>query len=236
MPNSSPRVTETAGACWATTITCGIVQGVQHFLDLALFAQRPVGQTAMHWPQLTQLETFRPSSKAVPILAFEPRPMKSMAATPWISSHIRTHLPQRMHLPGSRTIEGLEVSRKCRVRSPAKRRCRTPNSSARLCSWQVPLREQYEAVVGMVGQQQFDDGLAGLHGAGRMRADLHALGHGKGATGHQAALPLDLHDAHAAGAAGRQAFEVAERGHFDRRAAQGGQQHFALFRPERAGR
>ncbi len=36
--------------------------------------------------------------------------MKSIAATPWISSHTRTHLPHRMHFSGSRMIEGLETS------------------------------------------------------------------------------------------------------------------------------
>ena len=64
----------------------------------------------MHWPQLTQLATFSPSSKAVPTCVRLPRPTKSIAETPWISSQTRTHRPHRMHLAGSRTIDGLEVS------------------------------------------------------------------------------------------------------------------------------
>ena len=90
-----------------------VVQGFEHFLDgSSVRVNAPVGQTTTHWPQLMQLDTFSPSSKAVPIFAREPRPMKSMAPTPWISSQTRTHLPQRMHLAGSRTIDGLETSRR----------------------------------------------------------------------------------------------------------------------------
>ena len=88
----------------------------------------------------------------------------------------------------------------------------------------------------MIGQQQFDDRLAGLDGAGRMRVDLHAVGDGERATWHQAALAFDLDDAHAAGAAGGQAVDVAERRHVDARAPQRGQQHFALFGLESIGR
>ena len=46
----------------------------------------------------------------VPTQVALPRPMKSMAPTPCTSSQTRTHLPQRMHLSGSRTRAGLEVS------------------------------------------------------------------------------------------------------------------------------
>ena len=142
-PNSSPKATETAGAC-CTTTSLSLSFRASMTSWIWLFSVRaPVGQTVTHWPQFTQLDTFRPSSKAVPIFAREPRPMKSMAETCWTSSQIRTHLLQRMHLAGSRTIEGLEASSVCRVRSPAKRRLRTPNSSARSCNSQLPLRTQY---------------------------------------------------------------------------------------------
>ena len=40
----------------------------------------------------------------------KPRRVKSMAATPWISSQMRTQRPQRMHLSGSRMMEGEEKS------------------------------------------------------------------------------------------------------------------------------
>ncbi len=60
-PNSSASVTETAGACCTTTILFGIGQRRDHLArgsECSLSA--PVGQTRMHWPQLMQLETFRP--------------------------------------------------------------------------------------------------------------------------------------------------------------------------------
>ena len=203
MPNSSPSVTETAGACCTTTTLFGSFRASSTSLMWLCSVRAPVGQTVMHCPQLTQLDTFRPSSKAVPILAFEPRPMKSMAATRWISSHTRTHLPQRMHLAGSRTIEGLEVSSVV----PRAVAGETPLPDAQLLGQllqlAVAVAAAIQAVVGMVGQQQLDDGFAGLHGPGRMRADFHAVGDRKGTTRHQAALAFDLDDAHAAGAGGR---------------------------------
>ncbi|MDR3673454.1 MAG: hypothetical protein P4L36_21595 [Holophaga sp.] len=69
--------------------------------------------------------------------------MKSMAATPWISSHTRTHLPHRMHFSGSRMMAGLEMSFSMRLRSPRKTRWRTPCSWARWANSQLPLRAQY---------------------------------------------------------------------------------------------
>ena len=83
-----------------------------------------------------------PSLKAVPTKALEPRLMKSMADTPWTSSHTRTHLPHRMHFSGSRTIAGLELSLSMRLRAPRNTRWRTPCSLARLARSQLPLRAQ----------------------------------------------------------------------------------------------
>ncbi len=96
----------------------------------------------MHCPQLMQQLTFMPSSKAVPTKALDPRLMKSMAETPWTSSHTRTHLPQRMHFSGSRTMEGLEMSFSLRLRRPRNTRLRTPCSRARSLRSHLPLRAQ----------------------------------------------------------------------------------------------
>jgi hypothetical protein len=86
-----------------------------------------------------------------------------------------------------------------------------------------------EAVVGMIGQEQFDDRLPRLDRPRRMRLHLHAVGDGKRATGDQTALALHLDHAHPARAAGRQAVQMAERGHADARTPQSGQKHFILF-------
>ena len=118
-PNASPTVTETAGACCTTTRLAGSRSAARTSGMWLRSVNAPVGQTTTHWPQLMQLETFRPSSKAVPILAREPRPIKSIAPTPCTSSQTRTHLPHSTHLDGSRTIDGLDISRKWRLFSPA---------------------------------------------------------------------------------------------------------------------
>ena len=70
----------------------------------------PVGQASVHWPQFTQVVSLRSISKGGRTMVSKPRRVKSMAATPWISSQMRTHRPQRMHLSGSRMIEGEEKS------------------------------------------------------------------------------------------------------------------------------
>ena len=140
-----------------------------------------------------------------------------------------------MHLAGSRTIDGLDdVHGVPACGSPAKRRWRTPSSSASVCSSQLPLRDAVEAVVGVVGQQQLDDRLAGVDRARRVGPDLHARGHREGAARHEAALALDLDHAHAAGAARRQAVEVAERGDRDARAPQRRQERLAVLRVDRS--
>ncbi len=69
-----------------------------------------MGQTTTHCPQFTQLETLSPLLNAVATMARLPRLTKSMALTPCTSSQMRTHRPHRMHLAGSRTIDGLEMS------------------------------------------------------------------------------------------------------------------------------
>ena len=97
----------------------------------------------MHWPQLMQLDRFIPSPKAVSMRALLPRPVKSMADTAWTSSQTRTHFPQRTHLSGSRTIDGLEMSRFRFRLVPGIRRVRTPSSSDRSCNSQAPWRAQY---------------------------------------------------------------------------------------------
>ena len=117
-PNASARLTETDGACWTTTNRAGSARASRTSSSALCSASAPVGQTTTHWPQLMQLRTLRPSSNAGPTCARLPRPMKSIAPTVWISSQTRTHLPQRMHLAGSRTIEGLATSSWCGVRAP----------------------------------------------------------------------------------------------------------------------
>ena len=70
----------------------------------------PVGHEAAHCPQLTHLVSESLRSKAGITWASLPRKAKFRMPMPCISSHVRTQSPQRMHLPGSRTTAGEEVS------------------------------------------------------------------------------------------------------------------------------
>ena len=146
----------------------------------------PVGQTATHCPQLTQLLTFSPSSNAGPTCARLPRPMKSMAPTVWISSHTRTHLPHRMHLAGSRTIDGLATSI-CARRPAAEVAAPTHAELLRQrLQLAVAAARAVEAVVRVVGEQQLDERLARVDRARRVRPHLHARRHREGAARHEA--------------------------------------------------
>ena len=72
----------------------------------------PVGQTAAHWPQPTQPVSISILPKPGPTMALLPRLEKSIAPMFCTSEHMRTHRPQRMHLEGSRVMQGEETSRR----------------------------------------------------------------------------------------------------------------------------
>ena len=142
-PNSSPRVTETAGACCTTTICSGSFRASNTSFTWLCSASAPVGQAVMHCPQLTQLDTLSPSSNAVPTLAREPRPMKSMAPDALdLFAHSNT-------LAAEDALGRIADDRRARsvqaVPGPFAREtplAETPNSSANCWSWQLPLRVQ----------------------------------------------------------------------------------------------
>jgi len=152
-PNSSARVTDTAGACWITAIRSGSARAARISSAWLRSTSAPVGQIMTHWPQLTQLDTLSPSLKAVPTTVLLPRLMKLMAETPWISSQTRTHLPQRMHLAGSRMIDGLDRSTLWSTGVPPKRRCWTPSSAARARSRHESFRWQYRQSSGWLASR-----------------------------------------------------------------------------------
>ena len=125
-PNSSASDTEMDGACWTTTYLSLSARASMTGWMSSFSVRAPVGQTLMHWPQLMQEETLRLESKAQPMKESEPRLTKSMQATVCVSSQTRTHLPQRMHLSGSREMDGLEMSRGFFFLPAGKRRVLTP--------------------------------------------------------------------------------------------------------------
>ena len=73
---------------------------------LVLILIAPVGQTTLHCPQFTQSVSAIFLLNAGVTRAFVPRYAKSIALTDCTLSHIRTQSPQRIHLFGSRTIDG----------------------------------------------------------------------------------------------------------------------------------
>ena len=111
----------------------------------------------MHWPQLMQLDTFRPLSKAVPTIDFDPRRTKSMAETPWTSSQTRTHLPHRMHFSGSRSMRRAEMSFSRLFLAPRNRRVAHAVLLGQLGKLAIAAADAVEAVVRVVGEQQLDD-------------------------------------------------------------------------------
>jgi len=86
-----------------------------------------------------------------------------------------------------------------------------------------------EAVVGVVGEEEFDDGFSGAEDARGVGFDFHVGCDGVGAAGDEAWGAFDFDDAHAAGTGGRQAFDVAEGGHGDADTFQGGEDGFTGF-------
>ncbi len=207
----------------------------QHVVDRAV--SRPArrsGRPPTHWPQLMQLLTFRPSSNAVPIA-------RLAAAADEVDRADRLDLLAHPHalaaqdalgrVAHDRRARDVHACRRSRRRSSAGggRRAR----AARSCSWQSLLRDAVQAVVRVVGEQQLDERPARVDGARRVGLDLHAGGRRERAARHEAALALDLDHAHPAGAARRQALEVAQRGNLDARPSRRREQRLAVLRLDR---
>jgi len=85
-----------------------------------------------------------------------------------------------------------------------------------------------EAIVGMVGKEQFDDSSPGIDNAVGLGFNLHSGTHGKGAGGDETSLSFDFNDADAAGTGGSKSFVVAEGGNINSGTAESVKKHFAL--------
>ena len=108
-PKASPTATRTAGAIWNTTRFFGSWRA-RHPRPISLkMVMAPVGQAAAHWPQLMQLVS--PSLRSRPGTPPGRCPGGEVQDTHALHlSHTRMQSPQRMHLLGSRTMAGEEVS------------------------------------------------------------------------------------------------------------------------------
>src|SRR5699024_6121699 len=102
----------------------------------------PVGQYTRHCPQLTHWVSTIFLLNAGITIASVPRYANPSAPIPWSSSQARTQSPQRIHLLGSRTIEG-ELSSISRISLVfLKRISLTPKRCASSWSTHSPLFTQ----------------------------------------------------------------------------------------------
>ena len=99
----------------------------------------PVGHTAAHCPQPTQGESAIGRPNAVLMVILDPRWAKSMAPTFWISLHILTQSPQRMHLCASLVMQGEDSSSSGLAAVLGKRTPWILKRIARSCSLHFPL-------------------------------------------------------------------------------------------------
>ena len=102
----------------------------------------PTGQLIIHCPQLIQSTSPRPLSKIGPTVVLNPLFLNPIALTPWTLLQTLIHLPQRIHLEGSLTIDGELVSTGFTVFSPINSIFLIPISSDSLCNSQFPLLSQ----------------------------------------------------------------------------------------------
>jgi hypothetical protein len=85
-----------------------------------------------------------------------------------------------------------------------------------------------EAIVGMIGKEQFDNGSSGIDHAVGLGFDFHTGGNRKDATWYETSLSFDFDDAHSAGTGGGESFIVTEGWHDNSGAAESVKEHFAL--------
>ena len=135
-PNSSPMATRTAGAVWNTTYLSGSLSAAHTSLVASFSVSAPVGQAAMHWPQLMQATSLRLLPNSEPTCVLKPRFCIPMAYTPCVLAQAATQRRQSMHLLLSLTMLGLNSSMVFIMRSPGNSISSMPISLARACSSQ----------------------------------------------------------------------------------------------------
>src|SRR5699024_639223 len=133
-----PTATRTAGAICATTLVLGSESAAHTGSTSCLILMAPVGQTARHCPHPTQSVCARSLLNAGVTCIFDPRKGKSRIPSPWISSHVLTQSPQRMHLLGSRITQSEDVSLGSCFLLFSKRTSVMPSCLESFCNVQTP--------------------------------------------------------------------------------------------------
>ena len=167
MPNSSPRAARTAGAGCTTTCLLGSASSIPHLFGVDPFRwSAPVGQAAIHCPQLMQATSCqrllqRPDSMAVS----KPRFIGPMTPTAWVLSQAATQRRQRMHLLLSRTMDRDRVIHIVLVHGACKAvPILNAQIQAELLQLAVLVAHAGQALLVVIGKQQLQVDLAGLHG------------------------------------------------------------------------
>ena len=110
MPNSSPSATRTAGAGCTTTNFSGSESASQTLSVSSFSRSAPTGQATTHWPQLMQSVSLSFFSNAGAMTVLKPRLIAAMAPMPCTLRQTATQRRHRMHLFGSRTMDGPKSS------------------------------------------------------------------------------------------------------------------------------
>lgn len=85
-----------------------------------------------------------------------------------------------------------------------------------------------KAIIGMIGEEQFDNGSSGIDDTVGLGVDFHSGTYRKCTRGHEASLAFDFYDTDAAGSCWREPLVVAERWYFNSGTPEGVKEHFAL--------
>ena len=109
-PNSSPSATRTAGAGCTTTNFSGSESASQTLSVSSRSRSAPTGQALMHWPQNTQSVSSMVFPNAGAITVLKPRFTAPIAPIFCTLRQTATQRRHRMHLFGSRTMDGEKLS------------------------------------------------------------------------------------------------------------------------------
>ena len=114
-PKASPRAARTAGAVCTSTCLEGSASAANTSSVKSFSRNAPVGHTAIHWPQDTQLVSPKPISNAEPMLVTKPRSLAPITPIPCTFAQTATQRRQRIHLLLSRIMWAAEssISKSC---------------------------------------------------------------------------------------------------------------------------
>ena len=211
-PKHSPSAARIAGAVCTITWLSDLSSAFQTSSIWSRSVMAPTGQTAAHWPHWTQATVFRSWLNAGPITVSKPRSWGNRAPTCCVSmtdAHTAAALDALAAVAGQRGRRGVDppAGLLARVGDLADAQFRGQG-----LQFAVLVAVAGLALAVVLGEEQFDDGPAGLADAPGVGPHLHALAGGHRAGGHEVPRPFHFDHADAASPNRLQPFDVAERG------------------------